>query len=402
VTYASDTDAPPEKRRQVRHHPVIGFQYIPGTRLTLPRPGGGFFELCVNSAGIRSNREYSFAKPPGVYRILAFGDSHAAGHFQSGDGSFSSLIEQRNPGVEVVNFSLGATGTDQQLLTFEEIGCEYDHDLVMLLPSLSNIRRNLVPALVGIDPVTGRTVLRPKPWFELVTLEDGTERLELRNVPVPDDRLDEDAVAEALYKTDPEVRLIKRIKHALDKLTAVQLAKKVIFPLLRYDPDSEYKDPDSYEWRLMAAIIRRFALRTRNKPLVIVPLFGVSHVRYSLGRSYWTRFDSLSDGERVHAIDVLPHFLKLGRRATDCFLEPADPHPSDLGQSVLADAIAIELRRRNLLPVASSGAQAAGCLQNGKVIENGHGRREAAGGPVTSRDGPRPSDLASEAVQNKS
>jgi hypothetical protein len=73
-------------------------------------------------------------------------------------------------------------------------------------------------------------------------------------------------------------------------------------------------------------------------------------MRFDLGRSYWERFNSLTDGERVYAIDLLPHFRRLGPEAVRCFLEPNDPHLSDFGHIVLADAVEAELRRFGLLP----------------------------------------------------
>ena len=84
--------------------------------------------------------------------------------------------------------------------------------------------------------------------------------------------------------------------------------------------------------------------------MAIVPLFYVSYVRYRMGRNYWRRFGSLADGKHVHAVDVLPHFRRLGADAVHCFMEPHDPHFSAHGHLVLADALEGELRGRGLLP----------------------------------------------------
>lgn len=380
---ANESEPPPERRRNVRHHPVLGFQYIPGTRLILPRPGRGHFELRVNSAGIRSDREYSHAKPPGVFRILAFGDSHAGGFYQSGDRRFSMLVERRNPGIEIINFALGGTGTDQQLLTFEEIGCRYEHDLIMLMPLIENIRRNPCEALLGYDPETGRTVIRPKPFFELDALPDGAERLVLRNIPVPEDQCDAEEVTAARTKVEPSKTWDRRIRSAIDRLAAVRSLKAAFkvaaFPLIGYEQFPEYKDAGSYEWRLMAAIIRRFAEKAGDKPFVIVPLVTSAYMRFPMGRRYWDRFVSLADGKRIHAIDVLPYFLALGRRAPECYLEPADTHPSDLGHAVLADAVESELRRLSLLP----GSSVAPPAPSGS--DEDPAPREAARGAVADR-----------------
>ena len=179
INQAQNVDTNP----YIRHHPLIGYEYIPNTRYVLPRPGGGEYTMTINSAGIRSNREYSLKKDPHSYRILVFGDSMSAGQYVSNEHRFSELLERRLPGLEVINFSLEGTGTDQQLLLFEQVGKQYEYNLILLLPFLQNIRRNMVDFRIGMDPLTKEKVLTPKPRFELVNGE-----LVLQNVPVPKER----------------------------------------------------------------------------------------------------------------------------------------------------------------------------------------------------------------------
>ncbi len=319
-------------------------------RLTLRRPDGKSFRLEVNAAGIRSSREYAFAKPAGVYRILVFGDSFADGLYQHNEHRFSELMEQRNPRLEVVNFSLPASGTDQQLLAFEEVRHKYEHDLVMLLPMVAGIRRNLLDTIVGRDPQTGRTIARPKPQFELVSLDDGTESLELRNVPVPDQRQELDDSEHSAAHTIGPVHWFAPIRRGLARIPFARRIKRAIEPKIKRDPFPEYRNPQSFEWRLMAAIMRRFARGTGGKPCVIVPLFPVQYVPSGLGRSYWDRFASLADGRGTYVIDLFPRFAKLGSQAPECFMMPHDPHLSDFGHAFLADSVEAELRRLELLP----------------------------------------------------
>lgn len=345
---------PLDRKPYIRHHPILGYEYAPGTRYTLPRPGGGTYTLVVNSAGIRASREYPLEKPHGTFRILAFGDSFGAGQFLSNEHRFSEILERRVPNLEVVNFGLEGTGTDQQLLMYEHIGRRYEHDAVMLLPFLQNIRRNMVEARPSLDPETGRQVLLPKPRFELV---DG--RLELRNVPVPQDRKPfDEGDAATLRGTDADAGLSRRLKDGLSKFWLVRQAKKVVYPMLGYDPFPEYKNAQSPEWLLMAAIIRRFKELAGERPLVIVPLFYVSYVRYGMSRAYWHRFGSLADGRGIYAIDVLPHFRRLGPDAIRCFLEPHDAHLSADGHLVLAEALEAEMARLGLLGRDRSPVQA--------------------------------------------
>src|SRR6476619_3896087 len=103
----------------VEPDPVIGYRYIPGTRMTLPRPGGGRYEIAVNADGIRGDRDYSAGKPVNATRIIVLGDSMAAGQFVSNSQRFSELMERRRADVEVINLALEGSGTDQQVLLYE-------------------------------------------------------------------------------------------------------------------------------------------------------------------------------------------------------------------------------------------------------------------------------------------
>src|SRR6185436_4284600 len=103
---------------------------------------------------------YSFEKPKGVHRIIVCGDSMAAGQFVSNAHRFSELLERRIPNLEVINLGLEGSGTDQQVLLYEHVGLRYEHDLVVLMPFLQNLRRNMVEARAGTYPKTGRQVMR--------------------------------------------------------------------------------------------------------------------------------------------------------------------------------------------------------------------------------------------------
>src|SRR5262245_27107671 len=169
-----------DNKPYIGHDPLIGHCYVPNLEMTLPRPGGGTYHFQTNSQGIRSSREYAFKKRPGATRIVLCGDSMSAGQFISNEHRMSEQLERRVPNLDVINLSLEGSGTDQQLLLYERTGLQYEHDLVILMPFLSNLRRNMVAAREAFDAKTGLKVLRGKPRFELV---DG--RLKLRNVPVP-------------------------------------------------------------------------------------------------------------------------------------------------------------------------------------------------------------------------
>ncbi len=332
-----------DSKPYIEHHPIFGYRYIPGTDMELPRPGGGRYHIQVNSDGIRADREYDLKKAPGTCRIIVCGDSMSAGQYVTNSHRFSELLERRIPGLEVINLSLEGSGTDQQCLLYEDVGLKYEHDLVILLPYLQNVRRNMVEAREGIDPKTGLPVMRPKPRFELV---DG--RLELRNVPVP-----KEISAGTIAKdggADVQRTFFVQLKARLGRLPGAAWVKRLLFWRRPSEPFPEYKNPQSAEWRLMEAIIHRFKELAGTRPLVVAPTVRSNYVRSDMALNYWDRYASLAEVSGIYPIHLLPHFKAVGAEASRCFQEPHDMHFSAYGNIVLADAIECELRQAGLLP----------------------------------------------------
>ena len=268
----------------------------------------------------------------------------SAGQFVTNADRFSELLERRVPGLEVINLSLEGSGTDQQVLLYEHVGLRFEHDLVILLPFLQNIRRNMVEARDAQDPRTGRLILRPKPRFEL---SDGN--LVLRNVPVPL----EISAAELQTRggTDVPKSRGQRWKTRIASLPGAARWRTMIHAFVTWEPFPEYRDAESPEWRLMVALIRRLKGLAGERPLIVAPTFYANYVRFRMGRSYWTRYSSLASEPGIYPIDLLPYFRQ-GSVADGvrCFLEPYDMHFSAYGHQVLADAFEQELSRIRCLP----------------------------------------------------
>lgn len=325
----------PDTKPYVEPDPVVGYRYIPGTRMRLPRPGGGNYEFVVNRAGIRSDREFTNEKPPNTTRIIVLGDSMAAGQFVSNEQRFSELLQRRLPGIEVINLALEGSGTDQQVLLYEHVGLQYEHDLVVLLPFLQNIRRNLAGAREAIDPTTGKIVLRPKPRFEL---SDGQL---VFHPPLSGDMRPQDS------DTPPSRATL--IKGTISRMPGADLLKRVGYALVPWEPFPEYRDPTSRGWLLMAAIVGRLKVLAGARPVVVAPVFYSNYLRYRMARNYWDRFSALATTPGVHAVDLLPHFKRVGNDSVRCFQDPFDMHFSADGHIVLAEALETELTQRGLL-----------------------------------------------------
>ena len=330
----------------VAHHPTFGYHYVPDTAMTLPRPGGGRYRIRVNSQGIRANREYTAARPAGVRRIIVCGDSMPAGQFLANADRFSELLERRVPNLEVINLSLEGSGTDQQVLLYEHVGLRYEHDAVILLPFLQNVRRNMVEAREAIDPKTGQLTLRPKPRFALVNGE-----LQLRNVPVPLAM----SQSELASRGGGEVANPgwHRLKTRIASLPGASVWRRGLQRIMPWEPFPEYRDPASAEWQLMAALVARLKRLAGDRPVLVAPTFYANYVRFNMARNYWDRYASLAAIPGVHPVDLLPGFREgTAEDAVRCFQEPYDMHFSAFGHLVLADILQGELARLNLLPPA--------------------------------------------------
>ncbi len=123
------------------HHPTRGWTLRPGLS------GVDVFrgkKLSSNSRGLRGARERAYEKPPGVVRILAFGDSFTFGEDVSDDETWAHQLEELLPGSEVLNFGIHGYGHDQMLLYLLEEGVKYHPDVVILGFLSDDMERNLL------------------------------------------------------------------------------------------------------------------------------------------------------------------------------------------------------------------------------------------------------------------
>jgi len=85
----------------------------------------------VNGRGLR-DREYTLEKPPGVRRVLAFGDSFTFGSGIADGATFTDVAEARLDGVEILNLGVPGYGLDQILLSFLALGAAWQPDDVVV------------------------------------------------------------------------------------------------------------------------------------------------------------------------------------------------------------------------------------------------------------------------------
>lgn len=109
-------------------------------------PGIATDTLRTNSAGMRSEHEFSHEKPEDRRRMLLLGDSYTFGHGLPDEATFAHLLETAYlpPEWELLNTAVPGYGTDQQLIAFEAEGRLYDPDIVILGFYLRDYSRNVL------------------------------------------------------------------------------------------------------------------------------------------------------------------------------------------------------------------------------------------------------------------
>ncbi len=183
----------PAKRREIlRRDPgdpsALGYE-IPDPSLGWTiRPGGRSKEVgkdgvpvyAANALGLRTTpgRDVASPKPPGIFRVLAVGDSFCHGDEVAFEETWTTALERGlGNDVEVWNGGVPGYGTDQAVLRCEGLLPKVAPEVVVLTVYRQNLSRNLTFFRSLHAPGTGL------PWSKPRFVPEGAG-LVLRNVPV--------------------------------------------------------------------------------------------------------------------------------------------------------------------------------------------------------------------------
>lgn len=315
-------------RQTLEYHPVIGFRFIPGIKARIDSPEGGYL-IQVNDSGFRCAHNFEKNKKPGVRRILLFGDSFTAGDGVSNDKRYGDILEKEIPDLEVFNFGLPATGTDQQYLTYKEFASEIDHDLLIIAVFLENIRR-VISHYRNFKNEKGEIAGYAKPYFEL---EDG--KLLLRNVPPQRQPID----TSSLPDTEKE-KVYRGTSHpTIGKLASKLGLKDFIQKNIRYQPFPEYDSPHNPAWVILRAILDEW-IDNHSKPVLLLVIPQDQFIRgFATPSPYQARFHELASRSKCIFHDPLPDLLRYPMEERERF-SLRDFHYSSTGHSALATSIA--------------------------------------------------------------
>jgi carbamoyltransferase len=357
-------------RMVMRHDSRIGHSWVPNQKARIPHERGGYL-VRVNAQGFRSDHNY--VGPRGDRpRILFFGDSITAGDGCNNSERFAELVGDEL-GVDVFNYGLSGSGTDQQLLILEQVVENVDANLIVLGVTVHNIDRIKSIYRPTIDRLSGRRVLVPKPYYSL----SASGELELHNVPVPIDRPEEGQVSDGVFaheshrEANPKWRWVYQIADSMRANSRFDRIGRFISPhaiddhtrlrgfLVRrtgFDPYPDYRDSKSDGCRLMSAIVEKFVALARC-PVLIVPIPDQHYFLTGLSPTYQDYFTKLVDKtDGAYIADLTSSLLKLSFDDRLRLYFQGDAHFSPFGNREVAKAIAGEIRDQGLCEIGGDAS----------------------------------------------
>lgn len=112
-------------------------------------------EFRINAQGMRDDRDFPYAKPAGVLRIVSLGDSFTAGYEVNAEETFAAVLERSlraaGKNVEVLNAGVSGYSTAEAALYLERELFRYEPDLVLVSFYANDLVDNARAGLFRLD-----------------------------------------------------------------------------------------------------------------------------------------------------------------------------------------------------------------------------------------------------------
>lgn len=306
---------------------------MPDVRARVPFDGGGYL-VRTNAAGFRSNREFVKQRTPGTFRAILFGDSQTGADGVSNAARYSDVLEHLVSNLEVFNYAISGTGTDQQYLTYLE-SADVEHDLVIIAVYVANIYR-VASRFVPFAGAHGEELFYAKPYYAVE--HDG---LKLRHVPVPKAPLTAENISPEDAGHVARGVPYPRLRKVVQKVGMRDVVQKVV----KFQPFPEYNSPRNPKWLLMRKILEMWISRS-SVPVLLVPLPMWPFITGTNDpRGYQARFRELADATGCHMHDPLPDLWRYSAEERLTFRFKVDPHFTAKGHQALAASLAPTIER---------------------------------------------------------
>jgi lysophospholipase L1-like esterase len=323
-------------RSVTQHHPTIGYTFIPGikSRVILPNENVGYL-IRVNEHGFRCDHEFKAEKQEGLSRVLLFGDSFTAGDGVSNGHRYGDQLERKVANLEVYNFGLPGTGTDQHYLAYQEFAAGIEHDLLILGVTVENIGRVGARFRPYINE-EGKTVIYAKPYFALEK-----SGLTLKNVPVAKEPVEKSEMSADESKQVDWGLPFASLRKLAKRLGVRDLAQKVT----HFQPVPDYHTPDNPKWLVMRAILEEW-IRRSHAPVILMPIPLFPFIEGSSDpTSYQARFREVAAATGCWLHDPLSDLQKYPPAERRTFRFERDVHLTPIGHAALAASLAPVVER---------------------------------------------------------
>ena len=266
---------------------------------------------------------------------MLFGDSFTAGDGVSNNKRYSEILERDITNLEVFNFGLSGSGTDQQYLAYQTFAKNIDHDILVIAVLVENIRRvasHYRYFYVG----QGKKLVYAKPFYELEN-----DKLILKQCPPAKELIEENNLTNSEKKTIDRGGRFELLRKIAIKAGLKNLVQKII----KYNPIPEYNSPKNYVWLVMRKILETWIIQ-HQKHVILMPLPLYQHVEgNSDPTSYQERFKELADDTGCLLHDPLTDLLKYTTEQKRNFRFEHDIHLTPEGHRAIADSLAPAIKK---------------------------------------------------------
>jgi hypothetical protein len=115
----------------------------------------GHWDFTTNAQGFRYTDDYSYAKSPGLLRVVVLGDSHTEGFEVRQSATYSEIAERalirRGRIAQVMNTGISGFSTAEALVFLEQEGLRYDPDVVVLGLFANDFDDNVKSGLFALE-----------------------------------------------------------------------------------------------------------------------------------------------------------------------------------------------------------------------------------------------------------
>tara|TARA_B100001057_G_scaffold360293_1_gene362598 strand:- start:1466 stop:2470 length:1005 start_codon:yes stop_codon:yes gene_type:complete len=322
------------QRQLFEYNDVLGYRFIPNIKARIQHESGGYL-LQTNSSGFRCKHDFLEYKKNNINRILLFGDSFTAGDGVSDNNRYSEILERQINDLEVFNYALPGSGTDQQYLAYQTFVKEIDNDILIIAVLVENIRR-VASYYRYYENDQGKKLVFAKPFYQLENNE-----LILRQCPPSKAPIEENDLSNSEKKKIDTGGRLQLLRKLIIKAGIKDLAQKII----KYQPIPEYNSATNSVWLIMQKILENWIIH-HKKPVILMPIPLYQHVEETCDASaYQERFQELSKSTGCILHDPLIDLLKYTPDQRRKFRFKNDIHLTPEGHEAIAASVAPVIKK---------------------------------------------------------